>query len=86
MPKKEKKHRWSECPSRCSGRDASRQRSLTSGEIERLKEEGVSEISQHFKKCMYCGCVYTIRGEIFGWLDGMNGGWDPVTPRSRYSL
>ena len=78
MAKKEKKYRWGECPKRCSGRSASWQRSLNRSEVEQLKEVGVSDASEHLKRCMYCGCVYTTRGKTLGWLDGMDHGWKPA--------
>ena len=68
--------RLNECPDRCSGRESSRQRPLTAGELARLSvsaRDVVSASSGSPYICRYCGCVYVSEAMSnlrLGTLDG----------------
>jgi hypothetical protein len=80
---------FTECPTACSGRYATRQRDLLAGELSEItgKARDIAHAEPGMmRKCTYCSAVYR-RGfapsdppRLLGHLDGMSGkGWHPVS-------
>jgi len=64
-----------ECPTRCSGREQSRQVPLHPDQFKRLSKSALAEIGVAVRsvyRCTYCGCVYLREGDRnreLGFLD-----------------
>lgn len=72
-----------ECPHpHCRGGYRDRQRPLTRGQIDSMRNAGVADGSSSLSYCTYCDCVYEagVDGSVmWGWLVGDQ--WRPLKRR-----